>query len=361
MLQEKTGIGPGLLFMVLYTGLFGYGVMQSPYVAARYMGNNGYWGFFLAFILAVGLIVLLHVLGKKFPQKSIIQYLPDVCGIIPGKILGSLYLLFIIFEITWTSSLIVQQSETYFLFRTPTSVLMLLYLGISAYIAHQGIEGITRLAAFVFPVTFVLIVLSVFFSFQNFELDNIRPIFFIDGAKIPRGTVQMFYPFFALSTVLMIHPYLTDKQQGLKTMLGAALLSFVIIFLVIISAIGNYSAPGVLRYGWPVIEVTRKANLPFLLQTFGLFFTASWLTLTLTATGLFYYVLAEGSAQLLSVLNYKWFTLILFPVIYFVMMLLFSGVIEVHYAFTYYRLIGFVLTLGLPFFVWILSVIKNTG
>lgn len=35
MLKEKTGIGPGLLFMVLYISMFSYGVMQPIYVAAK--------------------------------------------------------------------------------------------------------------------------------------------------------------------------------------------------------------------------------------------------------------------------------------------------------------------------------------
>ena len=49
MLKEKTGIGPGLLFMVLFISLFSYGVIESPHAAAKYIGNNGYWGFLLAF------------------------------------------------------------------------------------------------------------------------------------------------------------------------------------------------------------------------------------------------------------------------------------------------------------------------
>ncbi|ATW26511.1 GerAB/ArcD/ProY family transporter [Candidatus Formimonas warabiya] len=360
MLKEKTEIGPGLLFMVLFAPLVGYGLMQSPYIAAEQIGNNGYWGFVLAFVPAVGLIGILDALGRRFPQKSLIQYLPDVCGPFWGRILGFIYLLFMMAVLTISSILAVLQSETYFLFRTPSWALILFFLGISAYIAHQGIEGIARLSAFVFPVTFVLSVLSIAFSFQNFELDNIRPVCLIDGFKIPLGAVQMFYPFFPLSTVLLIYPYLTEKQKGFKTILGAASLAFIIILVTIVNTIGNFSAPGILRYSWPVIEVTRKANLPFVLQTFGLFFTAAWLTLTLAGTGFFYYVLAEGSAQLLRRLNYKWFTLVLFPLIYCLMMLL-TGVIEVRYIFSYFCVIGAALSLGIPLLVWFLAVIKRWG
>jgi len=361
MLKEKTGIGPGLLFMVLYAALFSYGKILSPYLAAKYVGSNGYWGFVLAFLLAIVIVFILNALAQKFPQKSIIQFLPDVCGAVLGKFLGLIYLLFILFALSWTGSLVVQQSESYFLFRTPTSAIMLFFFAATAYIAHQGIEGISRLAAFIFPVTFVLIIMALGLSFQNFELDNIRPIFLIDGLKIPLGAVHMFYPFVTLITVLMIYPYLSEKHKVKKTMLGAVILASIVIFIAIVTCIGNYSAPGMLRYSWPAIEVTRKANLPFVFQTFGLFYTASYMTLSLVTSGFYYYVLAEGTAQLIGVLNYKWFTLILFLPIYFIMMFLFSGIIEVRNAFTYYRLIGFALTLGLPLFVWLISVIRKRG
>ncbi|KJS19955.1 MAG: hypothetical protein VR72_16620 [Clostridiaceae bacterium BRH_c20a] len=360
MLKEKTGIGPGLLFMILYATLFSLGVMQSPYVAAEYIGNNGYWGLVLAFVLTVGLIILLNSLGRKFPKKSIIQYLPVVCGTFLGKILGLIYLTFIFAILILSSNMTALQSGTYFLFRTPSWAIFLLYLGVLTYIAHQGIEGITRLAAFIFPVTFILSLMAIGFSFQSFELDNIRPIFFIDGLKIPLGAVQLFYPFFPLITVLMIYPYLTEKRKGFKTILGATTLAFFMILATIISGIGNYSAPGVLRYSWPVIEVTRKANLPFILQSFGLFFTVSWLTLTLTGLGFLYYILAEGIAQLLGVLNYKWFTLILFPIIYSGMILL-TEIIEVRYIFSFFRVSGFVFTIGFLLFVWLLAVIRRRG
>lgn len=360
MLREKTEIGPGLLFMLLFAPLFSYGVMQSPYIAAEHVGHNGYWSFVLAFVPAVGLIIIINSLGRKFPQKSIIEYLPDVCGTFLGKALGFIYLVFILAVLTLSSIMAALQSETYFLFRTPSWALFLLYLSISAYIAHQGIEGISRLSAFAFPLTFILSVVSIGFSFQNFELDNIRPIFFINGLKIPLGAAQLFYPFFPLLTVLLINPYLTVKRKMFKTVIGATSLAFIMILVTIVSGIGNYSAPGLLRYNWPVIEMTRKANLPFILQTFGLYFTAAWLTLTLAGTGLFYYVLAEGSAQLLRVLNYKLFTLIFFPFIYFAMLLL-TGVVEARSIFSYFRMIGAALTLGIPIFVWLLAVIRKRG
>jgi spore germination protein len=360
MLKEKTGIGPGLLFMVLYVTMFSYGVSQSVRVAAQHMGNNGYWGFLLAFIISLPVILGISWLGKRFPNQSVIQYLPRLVGTILGKLLGFIYLGAIMALMVWTSRTITEEVSLYFLGRTPVWASVALFLLVALYVAHQGIEGVSRLAAFIFPVTFFFGFMAILFSFQNFELDNIRPIFFIDGLAIPYGSVHMFYPFIVLLTVLLINPYLSQKQKSFKAMTGAAALAFFLILLTIVSGIGNYGALGVLRYSYPVLELTRKANLPFVLQTFGLFFGATWLSQVLVATGFFYYVLSEGTAQLLNVLNYKWFTLILFPLTYFLTMLP-SGIIDLRVVFPYLRLAGFAFTLGFILFLLLAAIIRGRG
>jgi spore germination protein (amino acid permease) len=360
MLKEKTAVGPGLLFMVLYVSMFSYGVSQSVRVAAEQMGHNGYWGFLLAFIISIPVTWGISWLGKRFPRQSAIQFLPRIVGTILGKLFGFLILIPIMGLMVWASRAITEEVSLYFLGRTPIWASVALFLLVAFYAAWQGLEGVTRLAAFVFPLTFLFSFAAIFFSFQNFELDNIRPLFFFDGLAIPFGAAHMFYPFVVLLTVFIISPYLTEKQKSFKIMTGAAALTFLLIVVTIVSGIGNYGAAGVLRYSYPVLELTRKANLPFVLQSFGLFFGATWLTQVLVATGYFYYVLAEGTAQLLNVLHYKWFAVILLPLIYFLIMLP-TGIIDIRTVFPYVRLGGFAATLGLVLFFLLAAVVSGRG
>lgn len=360
MLKEKTGIGPGLLFMISYVSIFGYGVSQSVRVAADYMGNNGYWGLVLAFIISIPVIWGISWLGKRFPGQSVIQYLPGIFGSVIGKILGLVFLAAIMVLLVWLSRSITEEVSLYFLDRTPIWASVFLFLVVALYIARQGIEGITRLAGFIFPVTFLFSFLAILFSFQNFEVDNIRPVFFFNGFEIPFGAVHMFYPFIALITVLAINPYLTKKQRSFKALTGATALAFFLILLTVVSGIGVYGAEGIGRYDYPVLELTRKANLPFIIQTFGLFFGATWLSQVLVATGFFYYVISEGASQLFNALNYKWFTLILFPLTYFLIMLP-SGIVDLRTVFPYLRLWGFAFTLGLVAILMLGAILRGRG
>ena len=152
--------------------------------------------------------------------------------------------------------------EYLFLRRTPAWAPAALYLLISFYIARQGIEGITRLAAFVFPLTFVLSFLVILFSMENLELDNIRPVFFFEsGRAVAAGTANQFSPFMVLLTALLVNPYLTRKDKTFPALAGATALASLLLLLTIVSGIGTYGAEGILR-AFPFLNSPEKPNSP---------------------------------------------------------------------------------------------------
>lgn len=360
MLKETTGIGPGLLFNIMFSSLYGYGVVSSPYVAAKYMGSNGYLGFILATSLAIPIVLCAVRLGKRFPGKSIIQYLPLVFGKILGKGIGFFFLLFLLIITAWATRQISDLSNVFFLNRTPLWAIATILLSATAYIAHKGIESITRLAAFIFPVAVVFIFLSAIFSFQGFKLDYIRPVFYTQGYQLPLGTLQMFYIFFPLAALFMFYPYLTKTQKGFKTILAAVLLASIAILLFVISGIGTYGAAGVLRYSWPVMQLSMKANIPQLMQTTGLFFAVSYFSQICLAMAGLYYALALATTQLLGMLNYKWFVLLWYPVIMF-LILAPPSVVDTRFLFDHLRTAGFLIVFGLPLLIWLWAALLKRG
>ena len=360
MLKEKTGIGSGLLFNVMFSSLYGFGVISSPYVAAKYMGSNGYIGFLLAFLLAIPVVVCAVRLGKRFPGKSIVEYLPLICGKILGKGIALFFLLFLLVITAWATRQIAELVNLYFLPRTPLWVIVSITLLASAYIAYKGIEVITRLAAFIFPVAVVFIFLTAIFSFQGFSLDNIRPIFYTQGFQLPLGTLQMFYIFFPLAALFMFYPYLTEKQKGFKTIFAAMALAGAAILIFIVNAVGTYGETGILRYSWPVLELTRKANLPQVMQTIGPFFAISYFSqLLLTIAGL-YYSVTLGSTQLFRIFNYKWFVLLSYPITMF-LTLAPSSILDINTLFDYLRPAGFSVVFGLPLLIWLMAFLLKRG
>lgn len=356
MLNEKTGIGPGLMFTMLFSSFFGYGMMFSARNSAKYMGANGYWSIFLAFLLAVPIGLIVVNMAKRFPGKSIIRYLPLVIGKIPGKTVAVIYLALILSVIIWATRAITEMYSLYFMKQTPIAVLVFMVLFTAAYMAHKGIEGVSRLAAFVFPLALVFIVFTVMLTFKNIVPDHIKPVFRVDGYKPLIGAVQSYYIFFPMAIALIVYPYLTGNKNGFRIVAGSAAVAGMFIFLIVLAAIGAYGHQGILRYSVPILEMTKDASITHFLETFGLFYAATWLSQVVIAIGVFYFTLAQASAELTGRLNYKYFVIILFPVLLALTVLL-PSVIELRLMFDYLKIAVFSVVFILTIVVWLLAVI----
>ncbi|WP_366923618.1 endospore germination permease [Metallumcola ferriviriculae] len=353
MLPEKTGIGPGLMFMLLYTAILSFGLTDASHIEAKYIGHNGYLGILLAFILMLPIILIAVDLGKKFPDKSIIEYLPHIFGNAFGKILGFIFLLFLFAITAWSLKSVVDVSNIYFLQRTPDSVILFAVLLTSVYISLKGIETISRLAAFVFPLALIFTVLVIALSYKNVDLDQIRPVFYFDGFKLPMGSLHSANMFFPLALVFMTYQYLTEKTKGRQIIIWASALASLLMFSIVFGTLGVFGAEGTLRYHWSLIELTWQADIPFILQTFGMFLFIVWMTQLLITISALNYVIAQGLTELFSTLNYKWFILILFLPMFFLLTSVTGGPLVLQ-LFTYLRISGLAVIVLIPLVSWLL-------
>ncbi|HEX3048228.1 MAG TPA: endospore germination permease [Bacillota bacterium] len=365
MLAEKTGIGPGLLFMVVYSTIIGYGLIQGPYIAAKFLGTAGYWGVILAFLPAMAVIFLVVALGRRFPGESIIGYSQSVCGKFLGKVIGISFIVFILALVAWTIQDISDHFNIYLTPRTPIWMIVALVLFTVLCIAYKGIEGLSRTAAFLFILPLMFIILTALTSFQFFRIHNILPVFHIHPDKLPLGIIHTFNSFLPLGGLFIIYQYLTDQAKGFKSILGAAGLACFFIFIATFESIGVYGAKGVLIYSWPFLELGKETNIPYISQTFGLFISPVLLIEVVLGSGALFYAAAQGLSELWDgskskYFKYKYLLLILTPII-FIVVILTPDVVIVRKAFDYLRVIGFIFVFVLPLLIWVMAVLLRKG
>jgi spore germination protein (amino acid permease) len=365
MLTEKTGIGPGLLFVTVFSAIYGYGLLLSMFFAAKYFGVSGYWGAVLIFLLMVPVIYAVSDLGRRFPGQSIIAYLPEVMGKVLGRIIGFGYLLFMIVLTGWVILIISNIFSFFYLPRTPLGVIFGLIMITVFYITGKGVEGITRVAAMLFTFCMMFILLYTALSFQNFRLDNVLPLADftmkeLTNGKYLNGLISMFNAGLPLSMLLMVYPYLTERRKGRQILFGAAGLAVVLIGLAIVSAIGNYGAKGVLQYAWPYMEQGNEINIPYVVISFGLFMPTIMLILILFGGSSFYFSAAQGCAELFGRFKFRTYRWFLLPVIYFCGTWTTNEVIQ-RMIFEYFKVIGFIMVFGMPLLVWLVAAIRRKG
>lgn len=316
MLQEKTEIGSGLLFCLLFPMIFGYGLSKLSALAAKTMGHNGYWGLVFSYLLAVLVMAVIVSLGKRFPELSLVELLPRFFGKPIGIVFGLIYTLFLLALIVWTVRAVADTYHVYFLVRTPANAVVAVFLLSSLYIAWKGIEGISRLAAFLFVLPLMFIILTIIFSFQGFRLDNIQPIFFFEGKKVLSGAFHLFNPFLPLASLFMIYRYFHRKKRGFKVLASAVGLASILLFFIVVVSIGVYGSRYVMELSWSFIELSKFSDIPYLLQTSGLFFASVFLIEAVISVSALIFAAADSCAHLVGPWNYKVFLLILLPFVY---------------------------------------------
>lgn len=359
MLRERTGIGAGLLFTVIISSFLGISNQQTAYLAAKYGGHNGYLGLIGAYFLSIPLIFAAIDLQRMYPGKSLIEYAPLVLGKALGKVVSSIFLLLIFLLLVWSVRSTAEVINLYLLQRTPLHITALLFIVSVLYLTCHGIEGITKTCSFILPLALFVTILTLLESYQYFSFERISPIFDINIETFS-ASFHLFYAFFPLANIFIFLPYLTDKKKGLSIILTATTIGVVILLFFIIANIGTFGAKGVLRYSWPITELTKAIKMPYLLQSFYLFYIITWLSQIYIGAGSCYYAAAQGCTQLFSCLNYKWFILILLPIVVFAVLIL-PGVIEVRQFFDYFRIIGFAILLVIPFMLWSVAKLKKGG
>lgn len=152
----------------------------------------------------------------------------------------------------------------------------------------------------------------------------------------------------------------TDQTKGFKSIVSAAGLAGFFIFLAVFETIGIYGAKGVLIYSWPFLELGKETNIPYISQTFGLFISSVLLIQTVFGSSALFYAAAQGFSELLGGLKYKYFLLILTPIV-FIAAIITPDVVIIRKVFDYLRIIGFVVVLVLPLLIWLLAVLLRKG
>ena len=126
------------------------------------------------FGLAVALVCI--ALAKRFPQQVFTEYLPQILGRIPGKILAAIYAAVFIHY----TAVIINQSSTFihvaFLRETPLVAMEILIGLASIYGVYLGIEVIARQNELAFPVWVLSFLLIILLVAREINPDNFRPI-----------------------------------------------------------------------------------------------------------------------------------------------------------------------------------------
>lgn len=281
-------------------------VLYSPSTAARLAGPDAWLASnLLPTLYALAIAGVVVALARRFPSQVFTEYLPAIAGKIPGKLLAAVYAVFFI----QIASVIMTEGSALLNIaefpQTPVFVINIVWAGVAGYGAYLGIECIARQNQLVWPVWLFVLLLVLCLGAVDLNISNLKPVLenglppLISGG-IVRSPCRG-YVFF----VLMLFPYLNQKQEALKTiLLHLALAAFVSAFslFVIIGVLGDKITAQMV---YPFYTLAQYISVVHFLERMEALTVIIWIAGVVVKLAVFFHTAAIATASTIGLKNYR--------------------------------------------------------
>lgn len=300
---EKGKISAFQMAIMMYPTIVATAILTLPGVTAKYAKNDLWLSPIYASLVGILTVYIAYRLHRLYPKQTIVQYSEHIVGVLPGKLIGLLFILFYLHA----NGLIVRQYADFvagsFLGKTPITVVVVTMVAVSAWTVRGGVEVIGRVCQiftpiFIFPLTIVLLLIP------DMKLGNLFPVMGhgimpgIAGASIPQA---WFSEYFLIAFLL---PFLSDVHKGMKWgMISVLAVTITLIYLnLIILLLFGVETSDML---YPVLNAFRYISVANFFENLEAFVMAIWILGNFMKISVFYYAAALGTAQWLKLSDYR--------------------------------------------------------
>lgn len=305
MFQDKEKISNHQSLMLILAGALGtiFVVMAVP--AIKDAGRDAWISVLLAYGIGTLMGLVIIKLGLRFPNKTIIQYLPKIFGSFLGKLVGLIYILsFLLF----TAIVYREEAEVmaFFLEETPPIAIIILDSLLIVYLMKKGFKVFARTLELIVPVVIFLIILLLLLISFNLEWKNLTPILEEGFLPVLKGIpLQLGFAMEGSLFMGLWLPCLIKKNKGIKNVLiGIPLIGILLTILVVVT-IAFTGTELTVKQTIPIFYMSRYIFIANFLTGFETIFIILWLAAHYFSLLMFFYPTVVGLAQWLNLKDYK--------------------------------------------------------
>ncbi|MBT2760313.1 endospore germination permease [Paenibacillus sp. ISL-20] len=325
--------------------------------------QDAWMSFLIGGAIACGITLLSRALSLLYPEQTLGEFSRTILGRFLGKVVV------VPFLVAWIliSSTLLRRFSDFFqmiLFdRTPTSVLMLLMMAIVVMLVSTGgIESIGRCSQLLGPLILAIIVAVACLSYNNFEFEQILPVFTDSGVEaLLRGSLAPVTVLGDTVFLLMVTKFMENPRQGTKSaVLGVAVGSVIssMLTLMTLSIFGSGLSSKML---FPTFEMMRFVSLMEFIQNIEIFSSVVWFFSVFIKLSLYLFAASYGMSQWLGLKRWTLSIWAIAPMVYLIAWKLPQESLSdaqnqlelgIHY------LIPIVL-IGLPLMLWTIGIMRK--
>jgi spore germination protein KB len=314
--------------------------------------------------LLYGLLVaaVALALAGRFPTRVFTEYLPEIIGKVPGKLLAAVYTAAFIHVTT----LILNEgtSLTHFVYLplTPGVVIDVVWVLVAVYGAYLGIEVIARENQLVVLVWLIAQFLILGLLAYNIDTGNLRPV--LENGLLPviSGGIAPSAWRGELFLMLMLYPYLNQKHEAWPAVLWYMVLITISWFLLMCGIIGVFGAPVLARFIFPYLSFMQYESVAGFIERLDSLFVAIWIAGVLIKLAVFIHSSGIAAASTLGLKSYRATLLPIAAAAVILSRIWYGSYLRItHFLFHAWPVEAVIIELAIPALVLLTAVIRGKG
>ncbi|PQP81524.1 spore gernimation protein [Paenibacillus sp. PCH8] len=318
MKQSSSKINTSEVIVVVINSILGAGILTLPRTISKAVGTPDVWiSVLMSGVLVTGISLLLVTLSRRFPGKTVFEFVPEITGKWISYLLGLLIIVYFVVLCSFEVRVMAEITSMYILERTPTWVTIMVSLWIGIYMISGGLKVIIRVFEIVLPVTLLLLALVFLLSSKMFELDNLRPVLGDGFMPVLKGIKPSALSYSGYEVLLIITAYMADNKGSNKAAIYSILSCTIIYLVTIVLVVGNLSLPGIQTRMWPTLDMVRSFEIEgFLFERYESLFMVFWLMQIFATYAFKHYFASVGIRDLFRLKNVTGIQFAMLPVLY---------------------------------------------
>jgi spore germination protein KB len=308
-MYEKGKISSGQLFILILIYMIGTS-------EALKLGTDSAIAILFAIPFGLLTLYLFTQLQRRYPGKMLFEYVEEILGKWPGKLVSLVYIYFAL-----ESCVMLARGFAEFIVSTLTPELSvdIYIIGmviVAGYAVYKGIEATARFAQMSFPFYLFLFLFVNVLLIGQFRLENILPLWdHPPGEILYESYLQYVRPLGEVAFFIGLLPYV--KKTGSRLLSPAVALVLIGLYLVyrVVVAIGTLGPTVAESSVYPYIMAIRFVKIGEFVERIDILFLGVYIMMVLLRFIVIFYTLTHGVAYLTRV---KSVTALVFPLCFLV-------------------------------------------
>ncbi|KJS19757.1 MAG: hypothetical protein VR72_17585 [Clostridiaceae bacterium BRH_c20a] len=353
MIKRGT-ISPRQVFFILIMLLTGIYILILPRHLVTIVGTDGWLVLLVGGFVSSLMLFFINKISRKFPGKTVVEFAPVVMGLFLGKLLGGILVVYYTFLAAVSLRIFAEMLKSVLLSDTPRWVVVVALVALITWIVQNGLEDIARFTELLAPIILLLLIAAFLGDVRYMEAIRLRPMFQSAALPLLEGFLSSLSYFGIIIVLLMLYPYVNAPKKLTITSLLALAFAVLITIGFFIGAVATFGIYETGRMAWPVIELVKMVRVGEFLERVESLFLSVWLSIAFINVSVLAFCSVSGWTQLINAENYRKLT---YPIMLSLLLLSLwpRDLLDVLGLYSLNFTYGFLITLIIPFFIFVVS------